>query len=353
MFSKLAIITDRLGLEHQPGIGHPERPERLEVLLRWLDSAPQRIDGLFAYEGRLAKREDILLVHSEEHWLQMERTQGHSVVLDPDTRTSPLSYEAAMRAVGATLNAVDIACHEEGTTSMSLIRPPGHHAEPDRAMGFCFFNNVAIAARYAQENLGLERVAIVDFDVHHGNGTQAAFYGDPSVLFISTHQYPFYPGTGSYTELGEGSASGTTLNFPLSAGHGDREYHAIYAGLIRPALQDFAPDLILVSAGFDMLSVDPLGGMRLSDDGVGLITSELLAACAACGHDRLAFVLEGGYDLLGLESAVERCAQFLANGVGSGRPPVGVSADLPIGDVRAYADWYCERLGFFERLFKA
>jgi acetoin utilization deacetylase AcuC-like enzyme len=261
-----------------PTGSHPERPERLAVLL-----AHQQIWS----EGRAATLEELLLSHTAEH-VELVRAVDDAVWLDGDTVCTATTFEAAALAAGT---AVEAALRG----GFALVRPPGHHALAGRAMGFCVFNNVAVAARAAQQRLGLERVAIVDFDVHHGNGTEAIFREDDSVLFVSLHQWPFYPGSGGPADQAE-----TTVNVPLRAGSGDEEYLEAFATVVEPAVERFEPELVLVSAGFDAHVSDPLSDMRVSEDGF----RELARRCRALGV-RVAAVLEGGYELETLPRLVD------------------------------------------------
>jgi len=293
--------------EHVPPPGHPERPERAEVFDAV--AAAWRRKGGSVDEPRPATRDELARVHSSSYLDAIAATAGRPVMLDPDTFTSKATHEIALLAAGA---AIDAARHaaQRGEPSMALVRPPGHHAEPDRAMGFCLYNNVAIAAAVLRAD-GLARVAIVDIDVHHGNGTQAAFYADPTVLYVSSHQYPYYPGTGAAGETGTGAGTGFTLNIPLEAGTTDAEFEEAYRLKVVPALDAFRPDAVLVSAGFDAHERDPLAGMRMTTAGyTHLVTMLDDAATRLCGR-RLALVTEGGYDLTALRECLEAAIAVL------------------------------------------
>jgi acetoin utilization deacetylase AcuC-like enzyme len=235
---------------------------------------------------------------------------------DPDTLITPRSYDVAVRVVGATLTAVDAVISRDAANAFCLVRPPGHHASPAQAMGFCLFNHVAVATRHAQTAHGLERVAIVDYDVHHGNGTQEAFYADSSVLYISTHEYPFYPGTGAAHETGEGPGRGHTINIPMPHYSGDAEHRAAFEQVVIPALHRFRPQMILVSAGYDAHFADPLAHQQISVDGYGTLVVMLLDAARDLCDGRIVFALEGGYDLVALPWSVRRTMERFA-----GLPP--------------------------------
>ena len=286
----LLIASSRFG-EHTTPPGHPERPERAEVFDRvaqdWRDRGGRVI------EPRPATREELLRVHDQAHVDAMTEIDGKAVMLDADTFTSPESYEVALLAAGAAVQAAEHAV-ETGETTMALVRPPGHHAERDRAMGFCLFNNVAVAAA-AMIARGLSRVAIVDIDVHHGNGTQWIFYDDSRVLYVSTHQFPFYPGTGAASEMGTGKGAGFTFNIPLPAGSTDADYARAYA-VIGERLHEYHPELLIVSAGYDAHEDDPLASMRVSTPGYAAIVQSLKKTAEWIGCP-MAFVTEGGYDL--------------------------------------------------------
>ena len=277
-----------------------------------------RAGGGLVFAPRPATRGELLRVHSVDHLATIDATAGRAVALDPDTYTSPDSRDVALLASGAAMVAAERVLDASPSApahAFALVRPPGHHAERDRAMGFCLYNNVAVAAAHALA-LGVRRVAIVDYDVHHGNGTQWIFYDDPRVLYISTHQHPFYPGSGAAEEAGHGPGEGFTVNVPLEAGATDGDYQAVFSALILPVLDQFAPELLLVSAGFDAHERDPIARMRLSTLGYASLTRQLCDVAKRHSRDRSVWVTEGGYDLRALEECLHSTL-----GVLSGREP--------------------------------
>jgi acetoin utilization deacetylase AcuC-like enzyme len=320
--SGLRIFSSPLCADHVTPPGHPDRAERWEAMQR----AAFGCIGVCGpvVEGRLATEAELTGVHDATHVARIRETAGRAVSLDPDTFTSPRSYDAACAAAGAALSAVQSVLEDTSTPrAVALVRPPGHHAERARPMGFCLFNNVAVAAAYARR-AGLARVAIVDIDVHHGNGTQDCFYDDPSVLFISMHQSPYYPGTGADTEIGSGPGRGFTVNVPLAAGATDGDYDAVFDRVVEPVLRQFGPELVLVSAGFDAHADDPLGGMRLTTGAFGRLTVRLRTAADESAAGRLVLVTEGGYDLDALEGCVRTVIHALGDTSASG-------ASMPAG----------------------
>jgi len=303
----LIVTSDRCAL-HQPPPGHPERPERHDAMSAVAEQWRNR--GAQVVEPGRATREQLARVHDAAFLDQLEETAGHAVMLDPDTFTSPESWEIATVAAGAALMAVDAVLGGTVTRAAALVRPPGHHAEPSRAMGFCLLNNVAIAAAEALAR-GVARVAIVDFDVHHGNGTQCAFLGDPRVLFVSTHQWPFYPGSGHESEVGVGDGEGYTVNVPMDAGATDDDYDVVFRQVVMPVVTQFDPGLVLVSAGFDAHELDPLGGMRMTEAGYARLMRHLVAAADQSSAGRLVMVTEGGYHLPALAASLDASLRVL------------------------------------------
>ena len=266
------LITDPTFLEHSCGPGHPESPLRLERILTALQSSP--VEGAVFARPRAAAASELSAVHAAAYIDQLAGLDGRALQLDPDTAMSPGSWKAAALAAGAGITAVEEVWTGRARNAFALVRPPGHHAETAQAMGFCLINNAAVAAAAALR-LGARRVAILDWDVHHGNGTQHLFEDRADVLYLSAHQYPFYPGTGSADEVGQGAGTGFTVNCALPPGQGDADYGAVFHDLFLPALERFAPDLLLVSAGFDAHARDPLGDMRLTERGFAAMCSAL------------------------------------------------------------------------------
>jgi acetoin utilization deacetylase AcuC-like enzyme len=300
----LAVVTSDRFADHVTPPGHPERVERAEVMQ--VATAKWAKGGGKVLAPREATDEDLLRIHDRDHIEAIRKLRGKPSMLDPDTFISPQSDQVARLAAGAVLTSIDhVLSGPKGTRAFAMVRPPGHHAERDRAMGFCLYNNIAIGAAYARAK-GIDRVAIVDYDVHHGNGTQHSFYADPTVLFVSSHQFPFYPGTGAANETGTGAGAGFTLNIPLSAGGTDRIYDDAYRTKVVPALQKFKPGLLLISAGFDLHERDPLAGMEVTTEGIGKLTSQLLAAGDELCDGRVVFVTEGGYDTKALYECLDR-----------------------------------------------
>jgi acetoin utilization deacetylase AcuC-like enzyme len=316
---KTAIVRDERYLDHQPGRWHPESPERLKAIYSMLNG--EDMEGIFVdLPARRATRDELLRIHSAGYVDRILATAGKGYrSLDPDTAVSEGSCEAALLAAGGVCEAVSAVVFGEMDNAFALVRPPGHHAEQTQAMGFCLFNNLAIGARHAQALHGIERVLVVDWDLHHGNGTQHSFEDDPSVLYFSTHQYPYYPGSGASEQIGRGSGDGFTVNVPLSSGKSDAEYAAVFDRILRPIALSFAPELILVSAGFDIHENDPLGGMRVTSQGFGRLTRTVMEIADACCSGKVVMTLEGGYDLKGLGSSVKAVIREMA----------GVSGPLP------------------------
>ncbi len=309
----VGFVYDEVYLEHDTGFGHVERAERLEAVVKRLQGSGL-LAQLVKIEAQPAPVEWITTVHSQEYVERVRRSCARGVhYFDSlDTVVCEKSYEAALVAAGGVLAAVDAVVAGKVSSAFCAVRPPGHHAVRDRAMGFCLFNNVAIAARYIQKKHELAKVLIVDWDVHHGNGTQAAFYDDPSVLYFSVHRYPFYPGTGAAGERGAGEGLGFTLNVPLHAGCGDEEYLEVFHKRLQPAATEFRPDFVLVSAGFDAHEDDLLGGMRVTSEGFARLTRVVKQIAGACCQGRIVSVLEGGYELDGLAESIEVHLRVLA-----------------------------------------
>jgi len=307
--AKTGIVRDERYLEHETGFSHVENPQRLVHIYQALDD----VNDLFVeITPRAATREEITAVHDPEYVDRIAATAGKEAHhLDADTVTSPKTYEVALLAAGGLLAAID-AVMGDLANAFALVRPPGHHAERNRAMGFCIFNNVAIGAQYARSQHGLERVLIVDWDLHHGNGTQKTFYTDPQVLYFSTHQYPYYPGSGHYTEIGEGTGKGYTVNCPLSTGYGDADYANILRHCLRPIALAYQPQLILVSAGFDIYRQDPLGGMAVTEEGFARLIDIIMDMADSVCEGRLVVTLEGGYHLEGQARSVVEVVKRMA-----------------------------------------
>ncbi len=333
----LAYVLDDIFAEHRAPRAHPERPERLLAVRDALMNANLAQRGT-ALEVRQAADTEIGLVHTAAYFDALARAvPGNSGWLDEDTFFSPGTWTAALSAAGAAVDVTRAVLDGQHQRGLVMARPPGHHAEADRAMGFCLFNNVAIAAAAARQ-AGAARVAVLDWDVHHGNGTQHIFEADPSVLFLSAHQWPFYPGTGSSEEIGTGAGRGTTINVPLPAGSGDAEYMAALDRVFVPALERFAPDLVLVSAGFDAFDGDPLAQMKVSHAGYLAMARRLVAVADRVAEGRIVFALEGGYDLHGLAGGAVAVLEALipsapaaiapASGAVSGMAEQAISATL-------------------------
>jgi acetoin utilization deacetylase AcuC-like enzyme len=311
---KTGLVYDPRYLEHDMGMGHPESPNRLRSIMQRLEQSGT-LQRLIRIEARRAEDEWITQIHQPGYVAALAKhapTQGR-ISLDPDTSMSPGSLTAAYLAAGGTLAAVDAIMSRQVEHVFCAVRPPGHHAEAGRAMGFCLFNNVAIAARYAQKRYALQRVLIVDWDVHHGNGTQHSFEDDPSILFFSTHQYPHYPGTGRGTERGTGAGEQFTINVPMEAGEGDEDYQAVFNKTLVPAADNFKPDFVMISAGFDAHRDDPLASMGLTEGGYADLTAIVAGIAKRYAHGRILSTLEGGYNLTALAASVDAHLTALLN----------------------------------------
>ena len=295
------LVSDPIYRQHDTGIGHPEQPARFDAVMR----AAEGLHDLTPIKARAANEDEVALVHTRPYIATAKHdvASGLHELTTGDTNISAQSFEVALRGVGGVLNAVDEVIAGRVDNAFCAVRPPGHHARPNQGMGFCLFNNIAIAARYAQRKHGLSKVLIADWDVHHGNGTQDTFYSDGSVLFFSTHQAPWYPGTGAANETGEGKGSRCIINRPFAAGSGKGEIVKAFQEDLRRAADAFKPDLVLISAGFDSRRNDPLGQFTLTDEDFEDLTHIMLTIAGEHCGSRLVSVLEGGYSLTGLASA--------------------------------------------------
>jgi len=323
--NRTAIVADRNYMNHEPGRHHPERPERIAAMIEMTANLSR--DGLKLHAPREASADELRLSHTPEYLAAVERTDGiERFDFDPDTHSSAATWHTARLATGGVLTAVEAVLDGDADNGFAIVRPPGHHARPGQAMGFCFFNNVAVAARWLIENRALRRVLVLDWDVHHGNGTQEMFFATPSVLYMSIHQYPFYPGTGWLDEIGSGAGAGFTVNAPFPATLGDAEYLSVFDDLLLPIARQYRPEFVLVSAGFDCHHRDPLGGMRVTEAGFTAMTRRLKRLAAECCDGKVVAVLEGGYDL-----------KALADGGRALIDELGRDVDEPIDDTSGNA----------------
>ncbi len=292
--------------------GHPECAERIRAVWRGMDDSglSERLQSLHVQP---LNADAALAVHTADYLALLRQVSAmpDTTHLDPDTYAGPDAMTIALLSAGGAVGVVDSVLNDGATNGLAAIRPPGHHAMPERAMGFCLLGNVAIAARHAQARYGIERILIVDYDVHHGNGTEAMFYADPSVLYFSTHQYPFYPGTGAVTDIGTGRGEGYTINVPLPAGSGDANYATVFEHILWPAAERFDPQLVLVSVGFDAYWADPLAAMRLTLDGYSHLAGEVIRMAQRFCGGKVVFALEGGYHMDALRYGVSNVARLL------------------------------------------
>jgi acetoin utilization deacetylase AcuC-like enzyme len=301
MPKRTGIVRHPIYTQHLAGYPHVESPRRLEVIYEALDG-PDMKHRFVDLPPREADEASLARVHSRNHIRRVAATAGKpQTSLDPDTQTTAMSYQAAKMAVGGLFVLIDAVFEGAIKNGFALVRPPGHHAESDRAMGFCLFNNVACAAKYAMHEYDVQRILIVDWDIHHGNATQKTFYDDQDVLYFSTHQYPHYPGSGSLTEVGRSAGEGFTINVPLSPGQGDAAFFQIFKKILVPVAESFRPELILISAGFDTYVDDPLGGMNVTAKGYRALTRIMMDLAETYCSGRLVVTLEGGYHLGGLQ----------------------------------------------------
>jgi acetoin utilization deacetylase AcuC-like enzyme len=326
---KTGVVIDKRYMDHDMGSYHVESPQRIEILIRMLEQDPPI--PFLAIPPRPATDEELGWVHERGYIDLVRSTSGKTVPLDGDTTAGPLTFATALLAAGGFLESLDRIMDGSVDNALALVRPPGHHAEASRAMGFCFFNNVAIGAEHLLRDHGLRRILVVDWDLHHGNGTEHAFYERRDVMYFSTHQVPLFPGSGAARFLGHGEGYGYNLNIPLLAGKGDADFLAIFKRVLAPVAAQFDPEFILVSAGFDIAAGDPLGRMDVTPAGFGLLTSSLAAMAERTAAGRLALVLEGGYDLPALREGVREVLKALA---GSDNPHASGTSreDLPMSE---------------------